>query len=138
MAQTGGRLVEGAPELGGQQLALFGGDGALLLQVQLVRDQDQRNVLGEANARDELPIFADLLEAPAIRHRVADHESFAAAHVLVPHGCELHLAGRVQNIQERCLSIDHRLLLICILCGGAGWNKEIFIMGLKGSGCGQR
>lgn len=90
----------------------------LRLQVQLVGDENQRNVLGESDACDQFPVLGRLLEAVPVGHGVADDESLAAAHVLVAHRRELHLAGGVEDVEKRRLAVDDRLLLIGVLCEG--------------------
>lgn len=42
--------------------------------------------------------------------RVADDKPLAAPHVLLPHGGELHLPGRVEDVQQAWLAVDHRPL----------------------------
>ena len=46
---------------------------------------------------------------------VADDEALAAAHVLLPHGGELHLARRVQDVQQARLQVYHGALLVRVL-----------------------
>lgn len=52
----------------------------------------------------------------AVGDRVAYDETFAATHVLVPHGRELHLAGGVKDVEQGGLIVDDRLLLVGVLC----------------------
>lgn len=118
VTQCGRCLEEGTAELVGQVLALLGGHAALRLQVHLVGDQYQRNVLRETHSCDKLSVLGGLLEAVAVGDRVANDETFATAHVLVPHGRELHLAGGIKDIEESGLVVDDRLLLVGVLCGG--------------------
>lgn len=115
--ETRRSLEEWTPELRGQQFPLFGGNCPLVLQIQFIRDQHEGNVLRQSHPLNQLPVLAGLLEGPSIRYRVANDETFAASHVLVPHRRELHLPSSVQYVQQSCLAIDYRLLLICVLCG---------------------
>lgn len=116
MTQCSRCLEEGATELIGQILALLGGDTSLRFQIHLIGYQHQRYVLGETNACDEFTIFGCLLKAMAICDWIADDETFAATHVLVPHGCELDLASSVEYVQQGGLIVDYRLLLVRVLC----------------------
>jgi len=127
MTQCSRGLEEGAAKLVGQILALLGGHTALRLQVHLVGDQYQGNVLGETDTGDQFAVLGGLLEAVAVGHRVADDETFAATHVLVPHGRELHLAGGVKDVEQGGLIVDDRLLLVGVLCGG--W-KPVYVGGI--------
>lgn len=49
------------------------------------------------DAQDELVEAVDVLEAGLVRDREDDEEAVPRAHVLLPHGTELLLPGRVQN-----------------------------------------
>ena len=42
-------------------------------------------------------------------------EALAGPHVLVPHGAVLLLAGRVQDVQQTRLPVDHHLLPVGVL-----------------------
>lgn len=53
-----------------------------------------------------------------IGNRVADDETFAAPHILIAHGRKLDLAGRIEDIEQRGLSIDYGLLLVRVFDRG--------------------
>ena len=61
----------------------------------------------EADLKDEIPVLLGLKEGMFVGDRVADDEPFAASHVLFPHRRELHLPGRVQDVQQARLTVDH-------------------------------
>lgn len=70
----------------------------------------------------------------AVGDRVAYDETFAATHVLVPHGRELHLAGGVKDVEQGGLIVDDRLLLVGVLCSSKKSRKKtgIHLVGLWG------
>lgn len=69
----------------------------------------------------------------AVGDRVAYDETFAATHVLVPHGRELHLAGGVKDVEQGGLIVDDRLLLVGVLCSSKNEKKTgIHLVGLWG------
>ena len=55
------------------------------------------------------------LDHPPLCDAVADDEPLPAPHVLLPHRRELHLARRVQDVQQTRLWVYHSPLLIRVL-----------------------
>ena len=56
-----------------------------------------------------------MIWAAPVGDTVADDEALAAAHVLLPHGGELHLARRVQDVKQARLQVYHGALLVRVL-----------------------
>ena len=74
---------------------------ALLGQIHLVGDQEGRKgALLLLDPADEVLKLGHVVVGRAVRHRVHDQEAVPGAHVLLPHGRELFLAGRVQYVQD--------------------------------------
>lgn len=122
VAQGGRSFVERAAKLFGQRFALLRRDLALGLQVQLVCHQHQRYVFRQSYPCDQLPILGRFLEAVPIRDGVTDDETLAATHILVAHGSKLHLAGRIQYVEQGGFPIDDGLLLVRVL------NRRIVVV----------
>jgi len=68
-----------------------------VLQVALVAHHQHGELVAILDAQDLALELGDLIEAGMIVEREDEQESFAGAHVLLPHGTELLLASRVQN-----------------------------------------
>lgn len=106
VAVGGRRLEEGTAELSGQSQSFFLADLSQLPEVRLVPHEDHRGVVGAAHSVNELLELANFVEAAPVRDGVADDEALPRPHVLVPHGSELRLSGRIQDVQVGRLIID--------------------------------
>jgi len=122
------RLIEGTSELLGQVLALPGihrPHGGL--EVHLVCYEDHGDILGGSHLGDKVPIFYSLVKTVSLCDAVAYDEPLPAPHVLLPHRGELHLARRVQDVQQTRLGIYHSPLLIRVLNGGIMVVDEVVL-----------
>jgi len=95
--QLGTALDVGDHQAAAGVLRLLQGHLLLVLQVALVAHHQHGELVAILDAQDLALELGDLIEAGMIVEREDEQESFAGAHVLLPHGTELLLASRVQN-----------------------------------------
>ena len=55
----------------------------------------------------EIPVLLGLQEGVSVRDGIADDEALAAAHVLLPHRSELHLASGVEDVWNCYVGLGH-------------------------------
>ena len=72
----------------------------MVIQVGLVTNKDDRTLVSVLDSQDLPMKLVDLLERVAVSHGKHKNKSFAATHVLLSHGTELFLPGRVENCQQ--------------------------------------
>ncbi len=70
----------------------------------------------------------------SVRDGITNDEAFAAPHVLLPHGGELDLTGRVQNVEQAGLRVDHSSLLVSVLDRRVMVVDEVVLDILQGQG----
>jgi hypothetical protein len=87
---------------------------SLALQIALVAHDDDGKVVLVLYSEDLLLERHDFLEALPARNAVHQQEALSRSHVLFTHGRVLLLAGRIEDIQERVLGIDHAPLAVRI------------------------
>ena len=83
---------------------------------------------------DLLPVGGDVLEGLGVVDGEDEKESLPRPHVLVPHGRVLLLSGRVKDVQEARLPVDHHLLAVRVLDGGVVLVHEVVLDQLDGQG----
>ena len=113
----GGRLDELAAKVLGKVLALLRGDLAVVLEIALVGHDDNGEVVLVLDTENLLVEGGDLVKAVPGGDRVDTEETLPGAHVLLPHGRVLLLAGGVEDVKEGDLLINHTLLPVAVLNG---------------------
>jgi hypothetical protein len=90
---------------------------ALTLQIALVANHHHGKVVLVLHSQNLLLEGGDLVEALLGCDGVDKQETFASAHVLLPHSGVLLLTSGIENIEQSNLIVDHTLLTvgICIL-----------------------
>lgn len=79
------------------------------------RGRAQRGQDGDPEGGRSSPVLVDVLEGLGVVDGKHAEEALAGAHVLVPHGAVLFLAGRVQDVQQTRLPINDHLLPVGVL-----------------------
>jgi len=87
-------------------------DSAVHVQIALVSHDNHREVILVLHPQNLLLERGDLDETRPAGDGVDQQEALAGAHVLLPHGGVLFLAGGIQHIEERDFVVDHALLAI--------------------------
>lgn len=110
-------LDELAAEVLGEVTALVHADLALILEITLVRHDDDRERVLVLDPEDLLVEDADFFEGVSGRDGVDQKEALASSHVLLPHGAIFLLASRVEDVEEGNLVVNDALLPVRILDG---------------------
>lgn len=118
------RLKERTAEFSGQSQPFLLGDLSQQLQIRLVSHKNHRCVIRTANTINELLKLPDFMETSTVSDGVTDDKPFSGPHVLIPHGRELCLSSRVQNVQIGRLIIDPDPDFISIFDGGVVVLRE--------------
>lgn len=131
-AQLGTALNVGDLQLTAQLLRLFQRHDPLVVQVGLVADHQHRELVAVLYPQDLLVKFVDLIETRVIGDGEHEQKSFPGAHILLAHGTELLLAGRIENIQLRGHIVYDALFGVGIFDGGIVISYKVALYELDG------
>jgi len=112
-------------QLSGQALCLLCGHLPLRREVRLVGHHQHGEHVPVLDAQDLLVEARQLGEGRAVRQREHQQEALAGPHVLLPHGRELLLTRRVQDVELGHDVIDDALLGVRVLDGGVIVSGEV-------------
>ena len=87
----------------------------LPVHVGLVANDQHRELVAVLHPQHLLVELVHLLEGLPLRKGEDEEEALPGPHVLLAHGAELLLAGRVEDVQPRHVVVDHALLGIGVL-----------------------
>lgn len=104
-------------------------DLPFILQVALVRHDDDGEVILVLYAQDLLVKREDLIEAVTRGDAVYQKEALPRPHVLFPHGRVLLLSGCVQDIEQCHLFVNHTLFAVRVLN-----RRVVFVDKVTGKG----
>ena len=87
----------------------------LPVHVGLVADDQHWELVPVLHSQHLLVELVHLLEGLPLCQGEDEEEALPGPHVLLPHGAELLLAGRVEDVQPRHVVVDHALLRVGVL-----------------------